>query len=243
MTSAALGAGAAAPPGRGTVDRGGGRGRVSGPDPPGSARAPRPCPREGGGRVLSRPRAQACAAEGQVRGRAEVSGDSGVGDALCSCRAPARASSVHPPGRKAAAPRPPDTLGSMLAGFRAEGAPRTLAVDLGGEPPGPGPGPGLARAALASGGPARGTGSRRQLPPLSPSAARSSLGVCRPGGNFLGHPPRSECLKPSDSTGSPGVKAAFLGWAGLLGSFGWVGGDGEVQEGREGKGFFFFFFW
>ena len=172
-----------------------------------------------------------------MRGRAEVSGDSGVGDALGSCRAQARASSVHPPGRKAAAPRPPDTLGSTLAGFRAEGAPRTLAVDLGGEPPGPGPG--LARAALASGGPGRGTGSRRQPPPLSPSAARSFLGVCRPGGNFLGRPQRSECLKPSDCTGSPGVKAAFLGWAGLLGSFGW-GGNWEVQEGREGKGLFFF---
>ncbi|KAJ8794652.1 hypothetical protein J1605_003123 [Eschrichtius robustus] len=103
---------------------------------PGRARrAPRALPGrapEKGGRVLSRSGAQACAAEGQVRGRAEDSGDSGVGDALGSCRAQARASSVHPPGRKAAAPRPPDTLGSTLAGFRAEGAPRTLAVDLGG---------------------------------------------------------------------------------------------------------------
>ena len=160
MTSVALGAGAAAPPGRGPVGRGGGRGRVSGPAPPGSTHAPGPRPREGG-RVPSPLWAQACAAEGHVRGRAEVSGYSRVGEGSAAAALSRGRPPLARPAGKPQSPRPPDTLGSAPAGPKAEGAPRILAVWS--------PGPALAREGGArKQGPAPGTGSRRQLPRLSP---------------------------------------------------------------------------
>lgn len=226
MTSVALGAGAAAPPGRGPVGRGGGRGRVSGPAPPGSTRAPGPRPGEGAG-PLAAPGAGVRgrgAGAGAGRGQRRLAGGRRPG----SCRTQPRASSARPPARPASRNPPARRTpwGARPRGPRLRGR-------LGYWPSGH---PELASRARPR---TRGVGANYLCSALP--AAHSFPGGCRLSRNFLGHSPRSECLKPSpDSTESPGVKVEFLGWTGLLRSLRW-GGDCGAQEGPEGKGFFWVF--
>ena len=138
-------------------------------------------------------------------------------------RSPARPASRNPPARQTpwgARPRGPrlrGLLGSWPSGHPAR--------------------PWLARAELASRARPRARGVGANYLGSALPAAHSFPGGCRLSRNFLGHSPRSECLKPSpDSTESPGVKVEFLGWTGLLRNLRW-GGDCGAQEGPEGKGF------
>lgn len=107
----------AAPPGRGPVGRRGGRGRVSGPAVGLRARSRAAPRRRRGGRSPCGSGAQVCADEGQVRGRVEVGGNSGVGNPVGSCRAQALASSARRRGPESRRPRLPGTLGSAPTGF------------------------------------------------------------------------------------------------------------------------------
>lgn len=113
----------AALPGLGPVGRRGGRGRVSGPAVGLRARSPGRALRKGGGSPCGWG-AQMCAAEGQVRGRAEVGGNSGAGNPLGSCRAQARVSSARPSG----APAGWELWGARPRASRAQAAFRPRAV-------------------------------------------------------------------------------------------------------------------
>lgn len=128
-------------------------------------RAPRRRPGEGG-RVPSRPGAPVCAARGQVRGRAEVSGSS---------RWAARsAAAALGPGRPQLAPRPrPPEIRSPHPLETVGSGPRRVISTLDSHKQGPGLGPG-----------AQATSHR----PAAGPAAHPVLGFSRPGGNFLGHP-------------------------------------------------------
>lgn len=113
----------AALPGLGPVGRRGGRGRVSGPAVGLRERSPGRALRKGGGSPCGWG-AQMCAAEGQVRGRAEVGGNSGAGNPLGSCRAQARVSSARPSG----APAGWELWGARPRASRAQAAFRPRAV-------------------------------------------------------------------------------------------------------------------
>lgn len=193
------------------IGRRGGRGRVSGP----GCRAPHALPGGAlgkGGGSPSRPGAPVCAAQGQVRGRAEVSGSS---------RWAARsAAATLRPGRPQLAPRPgprnPESPPAGNRGERALGAhgPRLL-PDLG-----RGAGhrhPALALDSLTNG---PGTQAADYLASAVP-AAHFFLRFSRPGRNFLGHLSVSNLQTPRVSWG----EGPFLGWAELLWSLEWRRGS------------------
>lgn len=226
MTSATLGAGAAAPPGRGPVGRGGGRGRVSGPGSPGSARAFRLRPGEGGAASLA---ASGASVRGRGAGAGAGRGQRRLGGGRRARQLPRSGPGVlgSPARWKAAALPPPPPAGHLGEGAPAEGGSSDLGrrVALTATAP---------RPRTQEGGRRAQAGARR-LGGIGVNDLRcatlSFLWVARSGGNFLGHPPRSECLKPPDST-SPGVKADFLGWAGVLRSLGWRPGSAEERRKR-----------
>lgn len=152
MTTAPLGAGARRPARPRAIGRRGGRRRISGP----GCRAPRALPGgalEKGGRIPLRPWAPVCAAQGQVRGRAEVSGRSGWAARSAAAALKPRhlwLPPPPPPALKSRAPARWKPWGARPWGTRAGAASQTWAVGPSGHHPA------LALDSFASIGPAWG---------------------------------------------------------------------------------------
>lgn len=147
----------------------------------GSARALPGGALEKGGRIPLRPWAPVCAAQGQVRGRAEVSGRSGWAARSAAAALKPRhlwLPPPPPPALKSRAPARWKPWGARPWGTRAGAASQTWAVGPSGHHPA------LALDSFASIGPAWG-GLSSAITTTHPF-----LGFSRRGRNFLGHTPK-----------------------------------------------------